>query len=183
MDNETLKEQVQTLYYSLHKVQLNYFDLWKKNILFTWRWWFCLALIIIPWILWFIVRKKNSSDRLLYAGFLSLILSSFLDMVGVVLALWSYPVALLPLMPGYIRYDFSVFPVVTMMFIQFFPKVKSIYKAIVFGMLGAFVFEPLMNWIGLYNRQGWKPYYSFPILFAIYLLCHHLAKRSKFDPI
>jgi hypothetical protein len=57
-------------------------DVWQKYMLFTWRWWLDLALAIIPWIIWLKVRDKVSTHRLLYAGFIVMMLTSFLDMLG-----------------------------------------------------------------------------------------------------
>jgi hypothetical protein len=183
MDFEEINKQTQELYLKLHDAHVQYLHLWENQIVFTWRWWFGVALIIIPWSFWLVIRKKDSSSRLLHAGLVAIILSSFLDMIGVVLALWSYPISVFPIMPGYIPYDFCALPVATMLFIQFLPKIKAIYKALVYGAIGGFVFEPMMNWIGVYNKKEWKSYYSFPILVAIYLVCNYFAKKKIFEPI
>lgn len=183
MNFETIKEQAQALFWKLHEAHIEYLHLWENGILWSWRWWIALGLIIIPWIVWLVVRKKDSTDRLLYAGFASILLSSYMDMVGVVLGLWSYPTSVFPLMPSYIPLDCSTVPVATMLFIQLFPKVKPFYKALLYGAIGAFCFEPLTDWVGLYNRQQWKSIYSFPILVLIYLICNYISKKNNFTPV
>jgi hypothetical protein len=183
MDFETVKEQTQALFLKLHEAHIEYLHLWKNNMLFTWRWWIDLMLIILPWTLWLIFRKRDSSDRLLYAGIVSLILASYMDMMGVVLGLWSYPYSVFPLMPSYIPLDCSVVPVATMLFIQLFPKIKTIYKALIYGAVGAFGFESLLSWVGLYNRMEWKSIYSFPLYILIYLVCNYFSKKMNFAPV
>ncbi|MEW9673622.1 hypothetical protein [Ammoniphilus sp. 3BR4] len=50
-----------------------------QAFLFTWKWWVGLALLVVPWILWAIFRKKESSVRLLLAGFVIMVISTILD--------------------------------------------------------------------------------------------------------
>jgi hypothetical protein len=183
MNFQAVKEQAQALFQKLHEAHVEFLHLWQNDVLFTWRWWIDLMLILLPWTIWLIVRKKDSTDRLLYAGFASILLSSYMDMLGVVLGLWSYPYSVFPLMPSYIPLDCSTVPVATMLFIQLFPKVKPFYKALLYGAVGGFGFEPLLSWTGLYNRQQWKSIYSFPILVLIYLICNYVSTKKNFAPI
>lgn len=183
MDYEALRRQVWELYNKLRDVYFEYYQLWKSEMFLTWRWWISLAIVVVPWTVWIILRKKGSTYRLLFAGFFVLIVSSFLDMLGIALRLWIYPVDLLPLMPSYIPFDFSALPVVTMLFIQYLPKVKPVFKALAFAALGSFVFQPLMIWVGLYCECVWKNWYSFPILFLIYLGANFFATRTRFEKV
>lgn len=41
----------------------------RDDFLFTWQWWFGIALFIVPWIIWFILRNKESTGRLLLGGY------------------------------------------------------------------------------------------------------------------
>jgi len=65
--------------------------------------------------------------------------------------------------------------------LQFFPKIKPVYKALICAAAGSFIFQPLMEWMGLYANDEWKDFYSFPILFAMYLLANYAATRRKFE--
>jgi hypothetical protein len=183
MDFESVNKIVAGLYDRLHAVHVDYAHVWKDGVLFGWRWWLALAIIILPWVLWVIVRKKDSTQRLLHGGFFVIIISSLLDMIGIALHLWSYPTTVFPLMPSYIPFDFSSLPVITMLFIQFFPKIKPVIKALVYAVVGSLVFQPLMELIGLYCHDQWEDYYSIPILFVIYLLADYLAARTTFEKI
>lgn len=70
MDWNTLRNESDILYGKLYNTHIEYYDLWKGSILFTWRWWIAVALVVSPWIIWLLVRKKESTDRLLYVAFL-----------------------------------------------------------------------------------------------------------------
>lgn len=183
MDWSKITELADDLFKRLHDIHVEFYDLWKDHVFLSWRWWIAVSLIVLPWVFWIIVRKKESTDRLLYAGFFAMLLSSSMDVVGIAMGLWSYPANVFPLMPEFIPFDISSLPVATMLFIQFFPKVKAIYKAIVYGAIGAFAFEPMVHWLGLYDRLGWKSYYSFPILIGIFLASNYIAHRDSFSKI
>ena len=180
MDFNAIKEQSNMLFRQLHETHIEFYKLWFNHILFTWRWWLSVSLIILPWTLWFLVRKKESTDRLLYAGFFVMLISSYMDVVGIAMNLWCYPINVLPLMPEFIHFDICALPVATMLVIQFFPTVSPLIKAIVYAAFASFIFQPINSWLGLYNNLAWKNYYSFPILIVIYLLSNYVATRSQF---
>ena len=183
MNWQTVKETAINLYDKLHAVQIEYFYLWKNHVIFTWRWWLALSLVIIPWTIWIIVRKRESTYRLLFAGFFVAIISSLMDAIGVTMHLWTYPVTVLPLMPSYIPFDLSSMPVATMLWLQFFPKMRLIYKALIYALVGGYLFEPLIDWIGLSVEEGWKYSYSVLIMFVVYLMADFFATRDQFEKI
>jgi hypothetical protein len=183
MDWTQVAEQASRLFEDLHNIHVAFYDLWVNNVFLTWRWFLGVALILVPWIIWFIIKKKSSTHRLLYAGFSVMLMSAFFDVIGIALGLWCYPYNVFPLMPEFIPFDISVLPVTTMVSIQFFPKVRPIYKALICSALGSFVFQPLMQWAGLYDKMHWKDYYSFPILVGIYMAANYFATRTRFDKL
>lgn len=183
MDWTTVIEKIREFIETHDTLQNQYTAFWTANVLFSWRWWLKVAMMILPWIFWLLVRKKNSSDRLLYAAFFIMAVSIYLDELGANLGLWFYPSNIQPFVPGNTAYNISMLPVGTMLFIQWFPKVKPVYKALVFAAIGAFVSEPLMVWLGMYRNVSWQYWYSFPILFTEYWIAHRLALRRKFDPV
>lgn len=180
MDFNTIKDQSNMLFKELHNTHVKFYELWVGNIIFTWRWWIAMSLIISPWVIWLLVRKKESTDRLLYAGFFIMVVSSALDMIGIALNLWSYPINVFPLMPEFIPFDICALPVGTMLFIQFFPKIKPWIKSFIYATVASFIFQPIMSWFGLYNKMDWHDYYSFPILVVLYLIADHLASKKNF---
>ena len=174
-----VKNAVEQLY-ALHK---KFLELWKSEMFLTWRWWLAVALFILPWVVWIIIRKEESTYRLLFPGLFIILFSLIFDLIGVTLDVWYYPVKIFPILPQSEPFNFSVLPVVTLLFIQYFPKVKAIYKALIYAIAGSFIFQPLMEWIGLYANDEWKNYYSFPILMVMYLTANWLATRKNFKPL
>jgi hypothetical protein len=181
MDWPSIEEWVKEYYGRLHALRSEDFAFWAVHVVFTWRWWLKIAALIVPWVLWIIVRKKGSSHRLLAAGIFVSAISIFLDEVGTMLGLWFYSAKLLPFLPGNTVYNIATLPVATMLFIQWFPKVKPIYKAVLFAALGAFVAMPMLDWIGYYENLHWAYWFSFPVLFAMYIIANWLASGDRFE--
>ncbi len=143
-------------------------------------WWLGIALSTLPWILWILFRKKDSTDRLMHAAFSVMLISSLLNTVGVQYHLWMYKFEVLPVIPAYEPWDFTLLPVSAMFLLQFKPHMHPFIKALLFGGITAFIGDPLFQWIGLYDPVNWKSIYSFPIYFIIYLIAHYLSRRQKF---
>lgn len=156
---------------------------WLDHTLFTWQWWIGVSLTIIPWILWLFFRKKESTNRLLFIGFFVMIFTSYMDFLGVELTLWYYSHKVLPTIPAYIPWDFSLFPVTIMFLLQYKPKFNPFIKALCFGIFAAFIAEPFFGILQLYTPITWKSVYSLPIYIALYLISHFLSRRYNFEPL
>jgi len=157
--------------------------LWLKHTFLTWQWWVGVALTIVPWILWAIIRKRESSNRLLFVGFFVMVISSWLDLMGILFGLWSYYDNVVPFSPAFLPWDFTLLPVTIMFLLQIKPKVSPIIKAIAFSIFSSFVAGPFFVWIGTYNPKHWKYIYSFPIVVVIYLVSDWLSKRIHFEKL
>lgn len=166
-----------------NEMQSQYNAFWIANVLPNWRWWLELAMLIIPWIFWIFVRRKENTCRLLLSAFFIMAVSVFIDAMGVNMGLWLYLADLEPYNPANTSYNISMLPVTVMIFIQFFPRVKPVYKALVFAAIGAFISEPVLVWLGLYRNVHWTYLYSFPILFAEYWIAHRLTLMNSFEPL
>jgi len=57
-----------------------------------------------------------------------MVISSSMDMVGIAINLWSYPINVFPL-PELVPYDISALAVATILLIQFFPTVNPMLKS------------------------------------------------------
>lgn len=112
-----------------------------------------------------------------------MLISSWLDYVGVTLELWRYYNKLIPLIPDYIAWDFALMPVSIMFFLQIKPQVRSIIKGLIFAGMSAFLAEPFFLWLGYYKYPGWNSIFSFPFFVVIYLIAHKLAHSSAIKPI
>ncbi|MDP4093974.1 MAG: CBO0543 family protein [Bacillota bacterium] len=158
-------------------------NLWLKHTLFGWQWWLGLALTIIPWVLWIILRKKESTNRLLFAGLFIILIASWLDLVGILFGLWSYYNNVIPFSPAFIPWDFTILPVIMLFFIQYKPNIKALYKAIIFSGISSFIAEPIFVLLGTYNPKHWKYIYSFPIMIVLYLVTDWISNRSNFEKL
>jgi hypothetical protein len=159
------------------------YDYWHAENLWTWRWWVLAVLTVAPWGLWFLIRKKESTGRLLCVAFFVSVVAIFLDIIGGGFELWAYTVRVIPIISSFIPWDISVMPVATMLFLQFFPKVNLFIKAGVYAFSGAFICEPVAVWLEIASEPHWSSFYSFPIILIIYLLSHAIFTSKSFKVI
>ena len=151
--------------------------------LFTWRWWIGVGMIIIPWLLWAIFRKKESSARLLFSAFIFVILATQFDTIGVGYGKWSYPIKVVPLPTISYVYLYSFLPVLFMFFIQIRPNIHPLIKAILFGLVSSYVGLPILSMLDMYKRMDWAYTYSFFILIFLYLIAYWFSLRKSFAEI
>ncbi|MNC22587.1 hypothetical protein D3C75_705920 [compost metagenome] len=163
--NDTIKEVIAQVY------------------IYQWNWYLSVALIIVPWIIWAIFRKKESTGRLLIAGLFIMIFSAVLDTMGIENGLWAYPVKAIPSPTLSFSYRLSVLPVLAMLLIQVKPHINPVLKAVFYSGISAFVGLPLMSAADLYKKLHWAYTYSFCILFVVYLVAHWLVHLKSFKPV
>lgn len=152
--------------------------LWAAKIVFTWHWWLDVALSVLPWVLWIFVHDKKNTKRLLGAGLFTALVATLLDMIGVTQGAWSYNTLLLPYFPEFLPWDLCVMPVTAMLFYQYFPKITPWLKGAIFGVIAAYIVEPVFIWIGVYDPNTWEHYYSLPIYFVIYMIGYAIYYRK-----
>jgi hypothetical protein len=158
--------------------------IWAEHVVFSDLWWMGVGLTIIPWIIWFMVRPKQSTDRLLYIGLMAAIFSTVFDVLGDQIALWHYRFNVIPILPTYIPWDLTLMPVSVMLALQFKPNANPYMKASIFAVLTSYVAEPFFNWLGVYQPKIWRYSYSLPIQFLVYIAAHYLLRlRNRFSPL
>jgi len=164
----------------LHEANVVLLKTWLDQIVFTWRWWIEIAIIISPWVyFWFFLRKSPDTYRLVCAGFFTMLVASYMDTIGMALRLWSYPTKEIPLAPPYITWDSCAIPIITMIFLHYRPEISPIIKSIVLGILGSFIVQRIAVLIGLYNPLHWKHIYSFPLVIIIYLGANYFYNEFR----
>ncbi|QGH34633.1 hypothetical protein GI584_11585 [Gracilibacillus salitolerans] len=173
-------ERIQELFEKIHEINNEQIQIWLEYIVFTWQWWIGLGLTIIPWILWFLFRKKDSSLRLLTSGFFMITISTLLDSLGIQLGFWLYKYEVLPFIPAFTPWDVSLIPVFTMFFLQIKPNISPYIKGCVFGVVTAFVAEPFFIFIEIYEPLTWEHIYSIPIYFILYLIAHRICHGKSY---
>lgn len=154
---------------------------WSSQIVFSWRWWLQLILTIIPWIIWIKYRDKRQTVRLLFVGMIVAMTTNALDIIGGNFNLWHYDWKVFPFAPMYIPWDFTLFPIIVMVFLQIKPDVKPIYKSLIFAIYSSFLSEPLFQWMGLYHPIKWKHWYSFFIYILLYLFYNYIYNSRLFQ--
>jgi hypothetical protein len=179
--NNFYTENAKEFYSSLNSLHKESYHFWIENILFHPKWWLGVLLTIIPWVLWFIFRKKESSFSFLLSGFFVITISMLFDMIGSVNGFWIYHFETIPLLPSHLPFNLSLMPVTVMFLIQFKPKVNLYFKATLFAILASFIAEPLFIWMGIYQPILWKHIYSFSINFVVYLIAFYLFSRNQFE--
>ncbi|MDT8863066.1 hypothetical protein N0O92_23215 [Alkalihalobacillus sp. MEB130] len=158
-------------------------QIWLEHSLFTWQWWFGVIVLLLSIFLWLKFRKKPSTDRLLYSGFFVMISASILDILGHNLGLFHYHYEVFPLTVNYLPWSIVVIPVVVMFFLQYKPDANPFLKSVIFSSLLSFIGLPFLRFIGIYHPVKWNVFYSFIILFIIYLIAHFLVQRDKFEKV
>lgn len=176
-------DKVEKIYRTIHNASVDFYKLWLDSMFLKWQWWLNLAITVTPWVLWIIVRKRESTHRLLYAGVISALISTFFDYLGSAMGLWIYISNLIPSVPPYIPWDFCLIPVGVMLTMQIKPKANMFIKGVILAATGAFIWEPLIILGGIYKPLTWKLYYSFPFAFLIYVVSHIAATRKQFEKI
>lgn len=144
---------------------------WLAFDLFTWQWWFILALFIVPWFVFYYAADRKILPRLWLYGTFLYILISVLDLLGYENGLWTYPYKIAPFGPFVAFFDASPLPVIYMLEYQHFPTWRSFIAIVVLtSMIFSFIFEPILVAMGVYVLLKWRYIYSFPVYILIPIL-------------
>ncbi|MGN7942184.1 MULTISPECIES: CBO0543 family protein [Bacillaceae] len=155
-----------------------------NDFMFTWQWWFGLGLFIIPWIVWFLLRDKESTGRLLMGGFATIILSLIIDLIALSYGLWSYPMKFLPISPVlFLPYHLSLAPVSVMLVLQIKPRNRPLLKGLIFAAIAAFGGMNFFALIDFYNPKGWSTIYDFFIFLVIYFVAYWFSNMDSFKKL
>ncbi|CQR72241.1 hypothetical protein SOV_12040 [Sporomusa ovata DSM 2662] len=148
-------------------LQLSY-NYWIQHALFTWQWWFLLLILVIPWYFWWLMVDKRRLLEIWCYGAMTFIAVQAADTAGVANALWMYPIRLLPKSPHMLSIDITILPIIFMQIYQSYSQWKAfIIASFIMAACLAFIAEPILVWMGIYELLNWKYYYSFPIYILI----------------
>jgi hypothetical protein len=181
--NENVSEGAKKTYDLLQQTTNLHIEYWTQHVFLSWLWWLAVILTIVPWILWWKFRKKESTHRLLFAGFFSIFVAIWLDNIGTQLGFWYYKYEVIPFTPSFKPWDISLMPVLTMFFLQINPKANVYIKGLIYSGIISFIAEPFFMWIGYFEYPHWNYIYSFAIYFFIYLIAHFVVTRNKFEKL
>ncbi len=173
------KELMDNIYSRLEKLNQELIQTWVNRIVFSWRWWLELSLSILPWIIWIKVHDKNKTGRQMLIALEVMMVTSSLDIVGLIFGLWHYDWNVFPFIPDFIPWNWTLFPVFIILLIQFKPEIKAFYKALIFSFCCTYIFEPIFEALGMYHRLRWKHWYSFIIYIFIYLFSNYIYNSKR----
>lgn len=131
MDNEYVKG-AENAYSLISQSNNDMINLWLTHTFLTWQWWLGVLLTIVPWVLWILFRKNESTNRLLFVGFFVMLITSWLDLMGILFGLWSYYHNVVPFSPAFIPWDFTLLPVTIMVYCRLSPKLAQLLKQLHF---------------------------------------------------
>jgi hypothetical protein len=151
---------------------------WINREVFSFQWWLLVAVLIIPWIIWWkCVDRKRLLEITLFGAIISII-SFCLDSTLTELTLWGYQYKIFPVWPILMSVDFSMIPVSFMFVYQYFRETKKFIIAMaVVAAVFAFIAEPLLVWIGIYRLYKWEYFYSFPVYIVMGIFVRWLVLR------
>ena len=160
-DNSQHYNELLATHRHLHEMQ---YEHWLRYELFTYQWWTLLAMLIIPWIIWWRLADRTRTGIILTYGLYIIFVVIAMDALGEAFQLWFYPIKLIPIIPHIIPIDWSILPVLHMLIYQYFPRWKAfIIVEILAAAVLAFVCEPFTEWFGIYLALHWYHVWSFPI--------------------
>lgn len=134
---------------------------WLGQDLWSLQWWLLLATLIIPWFIWFRLADRRRIFELLTFGLMAVIITTYVDALGVNFGLFLFPFKLIP---AAVLSPISVgfIPVVFMLVYHYSPNWISflVNSTLVFA-AAAFLLEPLAKYLGMYEMLEWNYLYSF----------------------
>ncbi|MBM7605044.1 membrane-bound metal-dependent hydrolase YbcI (DUF457 family) [Metabacillus crassostreae] len=170
----------------LIEVEKTYFEnlnqYWKTHNFLTARWWFLVILSVLAPITWWKFIDKKRLIEITSFGLFYGVSAIILDSIGSNAMVWTYPVRLTPyLVPQLYPYDVGIVIVPFMYVYQRFGD-KASQFLIANGILSAFlafIAEPIMEVLNIYQEITWRNIYSFPIYWALGVICWLIIKRFK----
>ncbi|WEG12141.1 hypothetical protein PU629_18790 [Pullulanibacillus sp. KACC 23026] len=135
---------------------------WLHHDLFSARWWLLLLFLIVPWVIWMLLRKKELYLESAFIGCYAIALTLFIDSIGSQFNFWRYPTKFLPVIPSALPFDLSLVPVMFMFIYQYCQSWRTYWKTLlVISLMYAFIGEPVCIYLQLVIYINWSIYYSF----------------------
>lgn len=143
-------------------------EVWLADVLWSWQWWLLLALLFLPWAVWWRLVDKKRLTAICLLGVFVLATASWMDELGTDLILWYYPFKIIPWYPQLVPINYSVLPITYMLIYQYTPKWSAYMIAMAaMAALYSWVAEPALAFMGIYQVVTWKFSYSFPLYLLI----------------
>lgn len=172
-------EYAQAIYENQISLTSMQHDQWV-GVLFSYQWWLLLLVLIGSWVVWWKLVDKNTVFEALTFALVVMIVGTTLDVYGVKLGLWCYPIKVFYLNPGLITGDWALPPVLKSLAYQRLPDWKRFSVAlVVIAATLTFVGEPLLVWTGVYVLYRWHYVYSFVVYILVGICVKWLVDKIR----
>jgi hypothetical protein len=172
------------------KVEKEFYDTlqayWREHNFLKPKWWLLVILSILPALIWWKLVNRKFIIQITAFGLFYGVAAIILDSMGSNMLVWTYPIRLTPyLYPQLYPYDVGL---VIIPFMLVYQRWGNHFKKFLFfgGILSlflAFVAEPTMELLGIYQEFTWKNIYSFPIYWLLSVICwaiiHYFLKIQE----
>lgn len=147
-------------------------EFWLQHDMHSWQWYALLAMLIIPYIIWWKLVDRKRLLPIVTIGLMVMTTANWMDQVGSELGWWTYAYKTIPVFPQMIPVNYAMLPVGYMLLYQWFvPWRRYVIAATVMSAIMTWISEPVVHWMGIYYLLSWKYSYSFPIYIVI--ACTH----------
>nr|WP_106779271.1 CBO0543 family protein [Lysinibacillus timonensis] len=154
-------------------------EYWLNESVFTLSWWILLVTTIGLFIIWFIILDKKRIFEIITYGFFVGTIAIYADAIGISLGLWHYPTTLIPI-PYTIEIHRMQMPIIYMMIYQYFGPWKAfLIASTINALVFAFMMEPLLVWLHIYEPYHWEHIYSLIPYFVIAVVFKWLINKFK----
>lgn len=152
---------------------------WLNEVVFTLEWWLLLIVTVVLLTVWLIILDKTRIFEIVTYGLMVSTIGTFGDTIGLSLLLWEYPIHLLHT-SEIIEIHNMLMPILYMIVYQYFEKWKPFFiAAAISAFTFAFILEPLLVWLGIYELYSWKFAYSVIPYFLISVGLKWLINKFK----
>lgn len=153
-------------------------EYWSEEVVFSFRWWLLMALILLSLIVWYRSLNKSSlHEATLFAGLASIVTLALYE-YGLELTLLDFNYNVIPIFPPLSSLEFLLFPLIFSYVFQHFNSKKRYIKAsLAASAILSFVINPLLSWGEYYILLHWSYFYDFVVLFLLALLLRMLANK------
>jgi|SRR5690625_1475687 len=152
---------------------------WLHESLFSFSWWVLFITSVVALVVWLIILDKKRIFEIIMYGFFVTTIAVMADGLGISLLLWSYPTTLTP-GPAIIEIHKIQMPIIYMLIYQYFTRWKPFFIAsTINAFIFAFIFEPILVWLHIYETYHWEHIYSFLPYIAIAVVFKGLIHKFK----
>jgi hypothetical protein len=141
---------------------------WIEIELFSFDWFFNIAVLLILYVLWIKLVDKKQITKLLLFGSLVAVCSAFIDIVAVTMGLWEYKVRLFPISPAPFPFDFTVIPILYMLVLQYTKTWRNyLIGSVLASGVFSFVISPIYAILGIKEYHKFNHFYIFILLLVV----------------